>query len=175
MKQLCKLLMAFKFTVILSMPALADVRIHCDGSEHNLAIYQEMQKALFINRDYERAEEFYTDEFISHNRDGGKAGARTVKIDFLKNLWRVSKEKDPSRNLEDELILCIEDFVVVRTIASGKNHTAYDGNPPKGNPYRYTAIDIYRFENGKVVERWGNSDRLTKVKQIGLQLVRPEG
>ena len=165
---------AILFCVFSSSLALADVRIHCDGAEENLAIYQNMHKTLFMERDYERTGEFYAEEFISHNRDGGRAGARKVSVDFMKDMWRRSKENDPGRKLDDELILCIDDFVVVRTTMSGNNYETIAGSPPQFKPYEFTATDIYRFENGKVVERWGNADVLTRMRQLGFELMRVE-
>ena len=39
--------------------------------------------------------------------------------------------------------------------------------------YAISGIDIYRFENGKVVERWGNADLVSMYRQIGYTLTPP--
>jgi len=57
----------------------------------------------------------------------------------------------------------------------GTDNAGYEGNPPTGKSYSISATDIYRFENGKVVERWGNSDLVSMYKQIGYKLTPPAG
>jgi predicted ester cyclase len=47
----------------------------------------------------------------------------------------------------------------------------FAGNPPTGKPYVASAIDIYRFKNSKVVERWGNSDVMGIAQQLGYVVV----
>ena len=46
------------------------------------------------------------------------------------------------------------------------------GIDPTGEPYQYTATDIYRFENRKVVERWGNNDLASAYRQLGFKISR---
>jgi len=45
-----------------------------------------------------------------------------------------------------------------------------EGNPPNGRRFMTSAIDIYRFEDGKVVERWGNNDSIAMIRQLGLKV-----
>ena len=148
----------------------AETRIHCDGQEENLATYLQIHDVLFMQRDTSRVEEFYADEVISHNQDGGGAGAQVVRPDDLKAFWESSKKNDPSRVLEDDLILCVDDFVVVRTTLTGINEGPVLGQPATGKSYSNTAMDIYRFENGKVVERWGNADLIHRYRQLGFRM-----
>ena len=154
-----------------SFQALAEPRIHCDGHEDNLATYQEIHRILFMERDTTRVTDFYADEVISHNEDTGGAGARSVTPELLEQMWENSKKVDPDRVLEDELILCVDDFVVVRTTMRGNNGGPVLGEPPTGKDYAITATDIYRFEDGKVVERWGNADLITLYRQLGFRMV----
>jgi hypothetical protein len=37
-----------------------------------------------------------------------------------------------------------------------------------GRAYKASAIDIYRFKDNMVVERWGNNDGVTLLRQLGL-------
>jgi predicted ester cyclase len=39
--------------------------------------------------------------------------------------------------------------------------------PPTGNLIQVGAVDIARFEGGKVVEQWGQTDLLGLMHQIG--------
>lgn len=153
--------------------ASAEPRIHCPGEEDNLQTYLQMHKILFMERDTSRVADFYADEFISHNNDrGGGAEFRVVTPQDMAARWDQSRERDPDGVLEDELILCVDDFVVVRTLLKSKFVFPMAGLEPTGESYEYTATDIYRFENGKVVERWGNNDLANVYKQLNFKISR---
>ncbi len=98
-------------SALLVQPASAQLRIHCDGNTENLNTYLEIHKVLFSDRDTTRVEEFYADEVISHNNDAGGPGS-IVRPDDMRAMWDASKKNNPERVLEDELILCVDDFVV---------------------------------------------------------------
>ena len=149
-------------TITARQPAIA-----CNGSEKNLQTYQQIHKVLFTERDATRVAEFYAPEVISHNNDRGGEGTSKVTHSRLAKMWAASKQNSPNRVLADDLIICSGDYVIVRTMVHNTDSTGQDGNPPTGKPYVISAIDIYRFENGKVVERWGNSDLVSMYRQIG--------
>ena len=147
--------------------------ISCDGNEKNLQTYLKIHDVLFMQRDASRVGEFYAPEVISHNLDSGGGGARPVKNADMAAMWTASKKYDPKRVLADDLILCSGPYVVVRTTMHGSDNFGYEGNKPTGKSYSISATDIYRFENGKVVERWGNANLVSMFKQIGYTLTPP--
>lgn len=146
-------------------------RINCPGSQRNLRTYLKIHDILFMQRDSSRVREFYADEIISHNVDSGGGGPRMVKPEQMAAMWEASRRNNPERRLVDDLILCSGDYVIVRTQVHSVDNTGVAGNPPTRRPYVISAIDIYRFKNGKVVERWGNADLMSLVEQIGLKVV----
>ncbi len=154
------------FALAAALPAAAAPTIVCDDNDKNLKTYLQMHKILFTDRDGSRVNEFYAPEVKSHNNDAGGAGGM-VKNESLAKMWAASKKNNPERVLEDELILCAGDFVVVRTTIHSTDNTGVDGNPPTKKSYSTTATDTYRFENGKVVERWGNADVINIYRQLG--------
>ena len=174
MRLIVSVFLAFAFSAVGA--AYAEPQIHCDGNDDNLATYLGMHSVLFSERDTTRIEEYYAPEVITHNFDSGGSGARTVDTAYLKEMWENSKKNDPRRVMEDELILCVADFVIVRTTMSGFNDGPILGQPPTGKPYSFTATDIYRFEEGRVVERWGNADLISMLRQLGFRMqMMPDG
>ncbi len=143
---------------------------YCKGNEKNLATYLEMHKVLFMQRDETRAGEFYAPEFISHNADEGGSKTVTLKPDALKPMWIDSKKNMPDRVLTNDLIVCAEDFVIVRVTVTGTQTGPFFGMPAPNKKVNFTAIDIYRFKDSKVVERWGNGDGMTMLSQLGVLL-----
>jgi len=158
----------------LSFQTMAEVRVHCNGEEENLATYLDMHRILFNERNASRAGEFYADRVLSHNQDSGGALDRIVTPADMEEMWIQSKKDSPERVLEDELILCVEDFVVVRTTLKGIRQGTIMGKSISGIPYNTTATDIYRFNKGKVVERWGNADLITLFDQLGFKMLPQE-
>jgi len=148
--------------------------IACDGHDRNLQVYLRMHDVLFMERDGSRVEEFYAPEVISHNQDTGGGTIQKVKSSDLAAMWAASKRNNPERVLADDLIICQGPYVVVRTVIHSSDRTGFAGHPPTGKPYAISGIDIYRFESGKVVERWGNSDLAGLLSQIGYTFTPPQ-
>lgn len=145
--------------------------IQCDGHSENLATYLEMSQVLFNDRDVERVGEFYAEDFISHNVDEGGIGTRKVKLVDMQNMWRHFERIEPDREVINNVIICNGDLVVAQVTTQG-THVGEGllGNPEGGRRYRTSAMDIYRFKDGKVVERWGNNDLVAKARQLGMKL-----
>jgi predicted ester cyclase len=133
-----------------------------------------MHDILFMERDGSRVGEFYAPEVISHNADTGGGTTQKVKNADLAAMWTASKKNNPERVLADDLIICHGPYVIVRTTIHSSDKTGFAGHPPTGKTYSITGIDIYRFENGKVVERWGNADVASLLTQIGYTFVPPQ-
>jgi len=147
--------------------------IACDGSDRNLAVYRRMHQVLFVERDGSRVGEFYAPEVILHDEDRGGVGTKTVKSADLGAMWSAARKTNPDRVLSADLIICQGPYVVVRTTARSTDKAGFAGNPPTGRPYVISGIDIYRFEHGKVVERWGNLDLAGLLRQIGYTFTPP--
>jgi steroid delta-isomerase-like uncharacterized protein len=59
------------------------------------------------------------------------------------------------------------DKVVWRFTASGTHDGPFQGVPASGKPVKFGGQYTFRFENGKIVERWSTLDRLSLLMQIG--------
>jgi len=161
---------AFVSAMLLADDALS-TEIVCDGHEENLQTYIDMTRILFNERDHERAGEFYADEFVSHNVDGGGLGTATRTPEHMQRIWIGSKKNSPDRRLTNDLIVCNGDVVVARVTMKGTRVTGeMEGNPEGGRRYETSATDTYRFKEGKVVERWGNNDSIAMIRQLGLKV-----
>ena len=163
----------FAIALILTVvsPSVEATEVQCDGNEEMLQTYLEMTDVLFNQRDGDRVGEFYAEEIISHNSDAGGSEPRVVTHDFFKRMWRHSLESTPDRLLVNDLILCAGDMLTARITATGtRTGENLVGNPPEGRRFRVTGIDIYRFKDGKVVERWGNTDSLSMIRQTGMEV-----
>ena len=62
-----------------------------------------------------------------------------------------------------------DDRVVFHFTVHGTHLGSLLGVEPTGRLLTLTAIDIARFENGKIVDHWGGPDMLDLRRQLGLQ------
>lgn len=171
MKRRLPILLPLSFCLIGLVPLAAQAtETFCEGQEENLKRYLEMFEVLFVQRDGDRAGEFYADPFISHNSDGGGADTTLARPERMGIMFKASKAASPDRTLVNDVIICSDDMVSTRMTVSGTQTGVMMGNPPTGRTFKFTAMDIFRFADGKVVERWGNSDTLILIRQLGLNV-----
>ena len=145
--------------------------IRCEGHDTNLATFLEMTKILFNQRQADRAGEFYAPEIINHNSDAGDAGTMKVPVERAAAMWRMYQQLEPDRQVINNVIICNGDLITAQTTVRGSRAgDTLPGKPAGRRHYNTTAIDIYRIKDGKVVERWGNYDMVTRVRQLGMDL-----
>lgn len=114
---------------------------------------------------YENIEEFISRDFVGHStsHDQKIEGAQAAKQFYIE-----------LRNAFPDIHFTITDQVAeankVATCwtAEGTHKGSFKGVPATGKRFRITAIDIDRFNNGKVVECWTNMDELGLMQQLGL-------
>ena len=73
----------------------------------------------------------------------------------------------PDLSVTPEIIVQDEDTIAFAYTLTG-THTGPLGKiPPTGKKVKIRGMQISKFKDGKMVERWGSSDELTLLKQIG--------
>ena len=77
-------------------------------------------------------------------------------------------------HIDVEDIIVEGDKVVARVTASGTHQGEFMGIAPTGNRVEFSAIDISRIAEGKIVEHWSNSDQLGMMQQLGV-MEQPSG
>jgi predicted ester cyclase len=74
----------------------------------------------------------------------------------------------PDMNVTAETMVQDEDTIAFAYTLTG-THTGPLGKiPPTGKKVRIRGMQISKFKDGKMVERWGSSDETTLLKQIGV-------
>ena len=81
----------------------------------------------------------------------------------------------PDRIFSVEDILAKGDKVVSRFIFKGTHEGDTEGFPATGKKIEYTGFEIWRVENGKIVESWDVYDELSFYQQLGMELKPKEG
>ena len=73
----------------------------------------------------------------------------------------------PDLKIEVEHMVSDDENVAFAYRLTGTHQGPFQGVPATGKPIQARGMQISRFQNGKMVERWGSSDELGIMKQIG--------
>jgi predicted ester cyclase len=60
-----------------------------------------------------------------------------------------------------------ETYVVNRSIVTGTQRGTWFGVEPTGKACTWTAVEIYRVENGRLAEQWLNEDWTSVLQELG--------
>lgn len=71
-------------------------------------------------------------------------------------------------NVTVEDVVAEGDKVAARFIARGIHKGEFMGLPPTEKPITMTGIEIFRIENGKIAELWGEANILGLMQQLGI-------
>ncbi|TMM47151.1 ester cyclase [Qipengyuania marisflavi] len=89
-------------------------------------------------------------------------------IEGLKDFFRKMRTAFPDLKAEVVEMVATDEHVAMRYTLSGTHRGEFQGVSATGNNFEVGALQIGRFENGKCVERWGSTDELGMLKQLGI-------
>jgi steroid delta-isomerase-like uncharacterized protein len=92
----------------------------------------------------------------------------------LKGFYTVLWGGFPDLTIDIDELVGEGDKVVWRITASGTHDGPFQGVPATGKSVKFGAQYTFRFENGKIVERWSTLDRLSLLMQIGAVSLPPK-
>jgi steroid delta-isomerase-like uncharacterized protein len=104
--------------------------------------------------------ELYDPRIAMHGAAQGLAEVRR----YYEGIWRAF----PDAQLTYDDMLAERDRLVIRFRMTGTHAGELMGIPPTGKAITLSGITIMRFANGKVVERWSQSDFLGLLQQLGV-------
>ena len=130
---------------------------------HNKALIHAC--AARINaQDLDGAMTFFGLNHVEHNAlTGALAGGAAVRAFYSVLL---AGFPDAQTTILD--IIAERDKVVVRASTVGTHTGPFMGIPPTGRSVTWSFVDIYRIGDGKIVEHWIETDRMSLMQQLGL-------
>lgn len=76
----------------------------------------------------------------------------------------------PDMKVDLETMVADDDSIAFAYTLTGTHKGALMGIPPTGKKVKIRGMQISKFKNGKMVERWGSSDELGMLKQLGARV-----
>jgi steroid delta-isomerase-like uncharacterized protein len=81
----------------------------------------------------------------------------------------------PDLKVSPEHLTADEDSVALAYTVEGTHQGPFMGIPATGQRIKARGVQIGRFVDGKLVERWGSTDELGILKQLGVEPKKQEG
>jgi predicted ester cyclase len=105
------------------------------------------------------APDYVRHDFRSTEPVPGPEGQKQIAADF--------RAAFPDLHFVVDLLVAENDYVVGRWTATGTHSGCCGTVEPTGRRVRFSAANIFRVENGKVVEIWNHRDDLGLREQLG--------
>jgi steroid delta-isomerase-like uncharacterized protein len=133
------------------------------SKEQNMATLQRQGEAIATGH-LEALREVFADNVVDHDPAPDQAPGPKGYIDFFGGL----RTAFPDLAVSVDYLVTDDDNVAMAYTISGTHNGPLGGIPATGKKVKARGMQIARFENGKIVERWGSSDELGILKQIGV-------
>jgi predicted ester cyclase len=119
---------------------------------------------IVASGEYDRLTEVLADGLVDHDPAPDQpAGPEGIGV-----FWRTFKEAFPDVALEPVQVVATEDFVTAVLEVTGTHRGEFLGHEATGRSFRVRGIQVGRFEDGRMTERWGSTDQLGILQQLGL-------
>jgi steroid delta-isomerase-like uncharacterized protein len=105
--------------------------------------------------------------FASHNAPSGLPAGRAG----LKQWVQIFHNGFPDLYCRTEDVIAEGDKVVQRFTGGGTHRGEFFGIPATGKPFTLTGINIFRIEDGQIVEHWVNMDEMGVLRQLGVTAI----
>ncbi len=129
--------------------------------EQNEAVVRQVL-SLIDERKLDEAFELYALDYIYHGPAGELRGR-----DGIRGLWEVFLTGFPDLHSTIEDMVSEGDKVVLRWRVEGTHTGEFMGVAPSNKKITLGVTEIFRVENGQLVEAWDQFDQLGLMQQIG--------
>lgn len=120
--------------------------------------------AAVVSGDEASLEAIVSDQFVDHSP--GLGGGRDEFLSMTQMLTKAFS--DFVIALEDVFVSSADNKVLVRSTLSGTHVGTLGGIEPTGKAVRVMSLDVFRIEDGRVLERWGLTDSVGLLQQLGV-------
>src|SRR5262249_912671 len=132
--------------------------------EHNKAIARRWSEELWGQGNLAVADEIIAPEYVRHD-PGDPFPARGPED--VKRIVTMMRAMLQDFRVNIEAMVAEGDMVVSRYTVTATDTRGYMGKPPTGKTIRTSAIQMFRFSSGKIVESWAARDDLGTLRQLG--------
>jgi predicted ester cyclase len=118
---------------------------------------------LLAAKDVDHLHEVFHENVVDHDPAPGQAPG----VEGTKQFWAGFFAAFPDASTSLETLVADDDNVVVVLTITGTHSGPLMGIEPTGKRISVRGIQVGRYEDGMLVERWGSTDQLGLLQQIG--------
>ena len=140
------------------------------SKEQNLEATKKLGEAV-SSGDLQALNEIFSADVVEHDPapDQGKGPEGFIKF------FSMMRTAFPDLKVTVDHIVQDENNLAMAYKIHGTHKGDFMGIAPTGKSFEARGMQIGRYEKGKIVERWGSSDELGLVKQLGATLNTGKG
>jgi steroid delta-isomerase-like uncharacterized protein len=132
------------------------------SKEANIAAQEHLAENLNAGK-VDIAVESFAEDAVDHDPAPDQAPGR----DGFRAFWQTMLTAFPDAHIEPAHVAADDEHVTVAYTLTGTHQGDFQGIAPTGRSIEISGVQLARFEGGKIVERWGSSDELGILKQLG--------
>lgn len=129
----------------------------------NIAAQERFGSAI-NSGDFRAFDEVVAPEVIDHDPAPGQAPGPAGFRQFFTEL----RTAFPDLNVNVDYMVADGDNIAIAYTISGTQQGKFMGFAPTGKHMQARGVQIGKFTNGKLIERWGSSDQAGILQQLGL-------
>jgi len=133
------------------------------STDDNIAAQQHLAENINAGN-VEAAVESFAPDAVDHDPAPGQGAGREGFEAFFTQLTTAF----PDAHIEPAHMVADDEHVALAYTLTGTHKGAFNGLAPTGKAIEIRGVQIGRFEDAKIVERWGSSDELGILKQLGV-------
>jgi len=132
------------------------------SKEANIAAQKKFGEAINTGN-LEALKDLVAENSVDHDPAEGQVAGPQGYIDFFTEL----RSAFPDLKIEVKHLVADDENVSFAYEVTGTHNGDFMGIAPTGNAIKARGMQISKFENGKMTERWGSSNELGILKQLG--------
>ncbi|WP_439692892.1 ester cyclase [Curtobacterium sp. SP.BCo] len=125
---------------------------------------QERLGGIIADRAFDRFGEVWAEDVVDHDPAPDQAPGLAGIVDF----WRAFTTAFPDLELAPDPLIVTDDFITAVFTIRGTHTGRFQGHEPTGRTFEVRGIQVSRFRDGKIVERWGATDEQGLAQQLRL-------
>jgi steroid delta-isomerase-like uncharacterized protein len=115
--------------------------------------------------------ELFKEAVSSENVDHDPASGQVPGPEGYRVFFGGLRQAFPDLSVALETMVADEDSIAIAYTLSGTQNGSFRGVAPTGRKMKIRGAQIAKFKDGKMVERWGSSDELGMLQQLGVAAV----